>query len=344
MRRVAVAVVVWCAVASPGPVDRASAAPAQAPPRAPERTEDSILARLAQAVRARLTEAAAARGAVLVAPVPVAPRWAPQKLGSIDLGAPLVAIAAADLDRDGKAELYLVTTREVIALGIAQRPIRELGRVAFTGEPAVPASRDPVGTAVVEGGQLIAASSPWARELRVAWQGKVLVGAPGLPGFRLCDDQVALIPGRNQFRLGSDAVFGARCPSDLTDRAGYPLRIRAQLALTGALEVAVARCAADASDCRAAESYTIKDVGFAFELADIDRDGTPELIASSASAPGDDDAIRVISLGGKPLFKRVFHGGVAGIAVADCDGNGTAEVIAAIRLPGATRVDLWRLN
>jgi hypothetical protein len=336
MRRVAAAVVVWCQVASPGVFDRVRAAPARA--------YDDTLTRLAQAVRARLAEAAAVHGAVPVAPVPVAPRWAPQKLGSIDLGAPLVATAAADLDRDGKAELYLVTAREVIALDVAQKPIRELGRVAFTGEPAVPASRDPVGTAVVEGGQVIAAASPWARELRVEWQGKALVGTPGAPGFRLCGDRVALVPGRNQFRHGSDAVFGARCPSDLTDRAGYPLHVRAELAVTGALEVAVARCAADGSDCRASESYAIKDVGFAFELADIDRDGTPELIASSASAPGDDDVVRVIALGGKPMFKRTFHGGVAGIAVADCDGNGAAEVIAAIRLPGATRVDLWRLN
>ena len=41
---------------------------------------------------------------------------------------------------------------------------------------------------------------------------------------------------------------------------------------------------------------------------------------------------------------KPFTGGVAGIAVGDGDGDGVAEVIAAVRLVGATRVDLWRLD
>jgi hypothetical protein len=85
----------------------------------------------------------------------------------------------------------------------------------------------------------------------------------------------------------------------------------------------------------------------AFEIADVDRDGTPELIASSASAPGDTDAVRVIPLGspaGKAAFKKEFKGGVAGIVVADGDGDGVPEVVAVVRLAGARRVDLWRLD
>src|SRR5690242_13919999 len=137
---------------------------------APARADDGFLARLAGAVRARLDEAAAAHVVKLVPPVAFAPAWNAQKLGSLDLGAPFAAIAAADLDGDGKAELYLVTAREVIAVGIAGKAVRELGRVAFTGEPAVPASRDVVGTAVVDGAAVIAAVSGWARELRVEWR------------------------------------------------------------------------------------------------------------------------------------------------------------------------------
>jgi hypothetical protein len=307
---------------------------------------DGYLARLAAAVRARLSDAAGSHVVRLVAPVPVVVKWKPTRLGSLDVGAPIVAVAAADLDGDGKAELYLVTSREVIAVGIAGR-VRALDRVPFGGEPAVPASRDPVGTAVIDGHALIAAASGWAKDLRVEWNHGALASRPGPGGFVVCGDRMQLAPGRNHFREGSAALFGARCRSDLTDAAGAPLRVRGELSTTGVLEVAVERCAAGGIECRQAAAYQYKDVGTAFEIADVDRDGTPELIASSASAPGDKDAVRVISLGspaGKAAFKKEFKGGVAGIVVADGDGDGVAEVVAVVRLAGATRVDLWRLN
>jgi len=311
------------------------------------RADDGYLARLATAVRSQLDDAAASHAVRLVPPVPVAVKWKPQKLGALDLGAPLVAVAAADLDGDGKAEVYLVTSLEVIAVATAGRRIRTLGRVAFGGDPAVPASRDPVGTAVVDGNAVIAATSAWAHDLRVEWNRGVLSARQGPGGFVVCGDRLALVPGRNHFREAGAALLGARCRSDLTDAAGAPLRIRAELALSGALEVVIERCAAAGTECRQAASYQYKDVGVAFELADVDRDGTPELIASSASAPGEPDAVRVIPLGspaGKAAFKKTFNGGVAGIVVADGDGDGVAEVIAVVRLAGATRVDFWRLD
>lgn len=316
-----------------------------------------VLEQLARAVRARLADAAAAHVVVPVPPVPVALKWKPQKLGSLDLGAPLVAVAAADLDGDGKAELYAVTSREVIAIGFGGK-LRELGRVAFTGDPAVPASRDVVGSAVIEGGALLAATSAWARELRVEWRGKQLIGRHGGTGLRLCGERAPLATGRNHFRDGKDALYGARCRDDLVDAAGAPLRIRAELGLTGALDVSVAKCAAGPAGsaeklarCQAPVTYQLRDVGVAFEIADVDRDGTPDAVLSSASAPGDADAVRVIALNAasvkplaKPTYKKPFNGGVAGVAVADGDGDGVAEVLAVVRLAGATRVDVWRLD
>jgi hypothetical protein len=308
--------------------------------------DDGYLGRLATAVRERLDDAAASHRTRLVPPVRVAVKWKPQKLGSLDLGAPIAAIAAADLDGDRRAELYVVTSREVIAASVAGK-VHELARLAFTGDPAVPASRDVVGTAVVEGGGLIAAVSAWAKDMRVQWDGKALTGKPGAAGFRVCGDRMQLALGRNHFRDGSAAMFGARCRGDLVDPAGAPLRVRGELSASGVLDVAVERCAGDGNACMPAGTYRYKDIGVAFEIADIDRDGTPDVIASSASAPGDADAIRVFALGApanKPAFKKSFNGGVAGIAVADGDGDGAAEVIAVVRLAGATRVDVWRLN
>jgi len=313
---------------------------------APVRAGDGYLARLAAAVGERLDALAAARAPRLVPPVPVRVAWRPIRLGSLDLGAPLAALAAADLDGDGKAELYLVTSREVIAVGVAGK-LRELGRVAFTGEPAVPASRDVVGTAVIDGTAVIAAVSAWAKDLRVEWHGKALTARHGAGGFDVCGDRLQLAAGRNHFREGSAALFGARCRDDLTDPAGAPLHIRGELSVAGALEVTVARCVPGGTDCHPAGTYQIRDVGVAFEIADVDRDGVPDVVVSSASAPGDADSVRVIPLGapaGKPTFKKLFKGGVAGLAVADGDGDGVPEVIAVVRLAGSPRVDLWRLD
>jgi len=332
--------------ALPATVARAEA-PAAAPPPPPGPAADGgYLAHLAHAVRQRLDAAAASHVVRPVPPVPVAVKWRPQKLGSLDLGAPVVAVAAADLDGDGKAELYLVTSREVIAVGFAGR-LHKLGHVAFGGEPAVPASRDVVGTAVIDGRAVIATVSAWARDLRVEWNGHALTARPGPGGFLVCGDRLQLAAGRNYFVDAGAAMFGARCRGDLTDAGGAPLRIRAALATTGVLEVAVERCAANGDECRSAGSYQYKEVGVAFEIADVDRDGAPELIASSATAPGDSDTVRVVTLGNpatKPMFKKQFTGGVAGVVVADGDGDGVPEVVAVVRLAGATRVDLWRLD
>jgi hypothetical protein len=310
------------------------------------RADDGYLGRLAATVRSRLDDAGAAHRARPVPPVPVAVKWKPQKIGSLDLGAPIAAVAAADLDGDHRAELYVVTAREVIAASVANK-VHELGRVAFTGDPAVQASRDVVGTAVVEGGALVAAASGWAKDLRVQWDGKALTAKPGAGGFRVCGERLLLASGRNHFRDGSAAMFGARCRDDLVDPGGAPLHVRGELSVAGALDVSVERCAVDGNACLPAGTFRYKDIGVAFDIADVERNGTLDLVVSTASPPGDADAVRVIPLGtpaGKPTFKKSFNGGVAGVVVADVDGDGVPEVLCVVRLAGATRVDVWRLD
>jgi hypothetical protein len=313
-------------------------------PRASEAPPPGYLAQLAAAVRARLDALAAAHGPKLVPPTPVAVKWKVVKLGSIDLGAPLVALAAADLDGDKRGELYAVTPRQVIAIGFRNGRALELGRVAFTGDRAVPAPRDVVGTAVVEGSELVAAASPWSRELRVSWRNRTLIAQPGVSPYLVCPgERTQLEPGRNYFVNGTYAV---RCRTDLVDAQGTALRVRGELAKTGKLAVVVQKCPAAAA-CQQVASFEYGNVGVAFELADVDHDGTPEVVVSEASAPGATDGVKVMSLGGddkKPRFRRSFNGGVAGLVAVDGDGSGTAEVIAATRFAGSTRVDLWRLD
>jgi hypothetical protein len=282
----------------------------------------------------------------LVPPVPIAVTWKPQRLTpSLELGAPLVAMTAGDLDGDGKVELYAVTSREVIALAVtSDRHVTELARVAFTGEAAVPAPRDAVGTAVIDGHALYASSSAFVRGIVVTWRGKRLVGDPGEPGATLCPGERAqLVFGRNYFGDDKAGYYAVRC-RDVPDASGHLVRVRAVVGLSGKLDVTLASCTG--ATCEHAGDYSVAHAGTAFDIADLDRDGTPEVVVAGAAAPGDPDDVRVFSIGDderKPKWKKAFTaGGVAALAVAELDG--APAIIAAVRLVGATRIDLWRLD
>lgn len=324
------------------------AAPAGAsdepPPRPPTFAE-----RLVHQVRTLVDAAIIARPPKLVPPKKVALRWKLAKLGTVELGAPLVTLAAADLDADGTAELYAVTPRDVIAIAAHGGKLRELGRVALTGERSVAGPRDVVATALADGTSLLVGVSTYARSQRVTWRGGALVAEPGAAGFPQCPGElVPLTAGRNTFGDAASAHLGARCTSQLVDGDGYPLRARAQLSLASKLDVAVERCAATNLGCQPTARHEYAGVGYAFAVADVDRDGVPEALLSGAGAPGDPDSLRVITLGdsaAKPKLKKAFAaGGIAAIAVGDLDANGTSDVIVAVRAAGAPRVELWRLE
>ena len=312
--------------------------------------DDGFLHQLARDIATRLDAIRVARVPRLVPPVPVAVTWRPQKLAPpLDLGAPVVALTAADLDGDGRAELYAVTAREVIAIGYADHRVKELGRVAFAGDRMVPEPRDVVGSAIASGKTIVASSSSFARGLRVSWRGKTLVGDVGEPGFELCGgEHVQLAPGRNYFGDAQNATYGAKCRDDLVDADGHPLHVRAQLSVAGKLDVNVDRCAADGNQCQHVASYAFTHVGVGFALADLDRDGRPEVVFANANAPGEPDDLRAVTLGEdekKTRLKKSFVvEGVAGIAVADVDGDGKPEVIAAVRPVGSGRTEIWRMN
>jgi hypothetical protein len=328
--------VAWLAIA----VVVATAAPASA---------DGLLHRLVAATIARVDAAARPRVAAppaLVPPTPVGVTWRAQRVASLELGAPLLALASGDGDGDGRDELYALTTREVIAFALGDHRVRELGRVALAGPPAAAPSRDVVGTLRVDHGEIVAATSGFAHGLRLRWQAHALVGSEDPDGLSFCrGEAVTRAPGRNVFGVGPTALLAVRCRDDLIDGEGHHLRLRAELGVLARLEVELARC--DGATCAAPAHHAHAGVGVAFELADVDRDGRPELIAAAAGAPGEPDALRVIALGQderRPLFRRAFTGGVAGVAALDLDPHAALVVVAAVRLVGADRVDLWRFD
>lgn len=335
----------------------ASAQASDDSPPAPLPPPAGPLHRLLGDLRARIDASIMARPPKLVPPKKLAIKWKLGKVGSIDLGGPLLALTAADLDGDRKAELYAVTPREVIAIAVHGRRLDEVGRVSFAGEPAIPAPRDVVGTAIVDGGAVVASSSSWARSVRVTWAKKGLAAVVGAGGFAVCPGVVVqLLPGRNYFADPVDprsgpvlGRYGVRCRDGLVEADGHPLRVRADLSIANKLGISVERCAAVGLGCSAVAAAEYGSVGTAFEIADVDRDGKPEVIFAGAGAPGDPDTLKVVSIGDdekrKPKLRKAFTaGGIAGITSGDVDGDGDEEVIAAVRLAGASRVDLWRIE
>ncbi len=298
-------------------------------------------------------------------PVPVPVKWKARRVASLDLGAPLLALAAGDLDGDNQAEVVALTERHVVVLRPAARGLAEVARAALPSDPASIRPRDAVGTVVIAHAagapsEIRARASTRGRGGRWVLEGKTLREVGSVLAFPLCADVAAdLVPGRNYFAGGpggadvkdpSIGFYTARCRDDVVDRAGRALRAQATVELGGGVTVALeTRCAARDASCTPHRELRVEGVGVALELDDVDHDGTIELITSGAGAPGDADAVVVWNLGEggvgkKPVFRRGFSGGVVGLVSGDVDGDGDREVFAAVRLMGARKVDIWLLD
>jgi hypothetical protein len=290
-------------------------------------------------------------------PVPVPVTWRERRIASVDLGAELLAMTVADLDRDGRAELVALTTREVVVLAVAAGGVREVARAGVGGQPAARRPRDAVGALVIDAAAtrtvVWARSSEVADAIGLAWSGKGALAEVGRQaGFPICrGGTVELARGRNYFGGASatwkgDAavelpaeLFGAVCRDDLVDATGRPMAVAAVIGVDRVLRV-VCRGASGACDGIARE---VDGAGVATAIADVDNDGHPEVLSTRGGAPGDRDRVTVLGAGGK-VFARDFHAGVVGLAVGDVDGDGDRDVVAAVRFAGSTQASFWTLN
>lgn len=289
-------------------------------------------------------------------PQPVAVTWKKRRLGRVDLGAPLLDLVSRDLDGDSKDELIAVTTTHIAVLRkTGHRKVEEVARVALPDKPAPIRSRAPVGTVeVARDGRILARASDQAEGVIARFDGKQLTIEGSLARWPLCEDGSAeLVPGRSQFDDGTvtwevddshrsiDQDFlSASCGHELVDPAGNAIEMFGFVDIDDKL---VVRCHSDRGTC--AQSEVVYDrVGYAFEIADIDNDGSPEVITTSNKPyAGTSDNVYVRGAD-KTLYSRGFGGGVVAVTAGDVDADGVREVIAVVRLPGATQVNLWTLN
>jgi hypothetical protein len=198
------------------------------------------------------------------------------------------------------------------------------GRIAW--QPAGAAEAEVLS---VEGGRLEAVARLPAAPL-AAGGGGTLFGAfaPGLPAFQ---DRIA---------TGVEAGDQPRSARLLLGAAAAPHPGRAAFALLRDDDAAEIL---DASLALARPA--VEGVGAGFALADLNGDGEPELVASSAE-PGPGDRVRVLRL--FPATETVFQsqavpGAILAAAAGDLTGDGVDDaVLAAVQPGGETR--LWLLT
>lgn len=311
---------------------------------------DDYLGRIKKA----LDEAAAANTPRPPVQVPV--RWGARRLGSFDLPAPLLAVEAADVDGDKTPELIGLTTAEVFVLEVSGGKLAIAARAPLPDKPALIRSRDPVGTLVVDGAGIAARSSEQAAGARYRWVDGKLVAGDEVAGFPLCAGASAeLAEGRNYFdpkavkiagapaQLFSRPFFSAEC----RDHVGVDGRPFSTAAVSDTGRVVRVACVAGACAEGAIASDEIDASGYAFEVADVDRDGRAEVIVARGQAPGGKDRVRVFAWrdgAGKQIFDHRFEGGVVALTAPDLDGDGAREVIAAVRMWRSKRINLWVLT
>ncbi len=160
-------------------------------------------------------------------------------------------------------------------------------------------------------------------------------------------DAAASAPPATPLGQPSAPFLAARCRPDLRARDGQLHTLAGVVSTAGALSVTRAPRCPTAAECPAPTRTKLDDVGAAFAFADLDRDGRVEIAVARATAPGDSDQVSIFSWRPArlaPLFQRRFLGGIIALAAGDLDGREAPVLIAAVRLLGAHRVDLWQLN
>jgi len=307
-------------------------------------------------------------------------RWLGEATHPLLAQAPLLALAVADLDGDRTPEVVALQPDRVLVLRwerggpralLASEP---LGPGGFDAPPNDAPLRHPMGRLVVvtrpDGSRAVAAAaSDWARPVVFTFRDGALAalsrgaaapgGPPDLP-----------LRGWPLYALGPDRVLTAPWPHAVDVLSG-PLREEdlaspASDAPAGELALGVYALAsfpfwADASPpwdpvvvatgpggrlrlggSRGPRTAPATPAGDVAALGDLDADGTPELLTTSARLDGT-DRLRLYALsdGGRPrlLWRARLDAPVTAATLGDLTGAGSPSVLVAVAAPsGAARL------
>ncbi|MCC6876110.1 MAG: hypothetical protein IT378_17510 [Sandaracinaceae bacterium] len=270
-----------------------------------------------------------------------------------------VAMAAADVDMDGRTELVMVRAADVTVLRVSPARgalrIEHVARLDFpSGTPTAPSRRRRVvASARGDGDGVVLRTSEHARTFRLGWQEDHPELAPAQSScaqdlFPMGDACARLVEGRDFFepRVLERGVEH-ETPGSFYTRVARPIRTaEGGTVLYEAIVTPHGRLAARAGD----RPIGAAGYGASLALADLDDDGSPELLTSSARNVGAGDQLallRILPRGALHVVWRSpeLEGSVLVTCAADVDDDGVEEMLA-IEEPAGTgaRARLWVLR
>ena len=237
------------------------------------------------------------------------------------------ALAIADLDGDRRAEIIVLVSDAVITWG-SDGKLRH--RVELTAPISSRPTREPFGLLSVSNGKLIAWSSRRERAESFSWQ----------QGWRSTGVSEAPTLGPVTFTLRPGFTSFAKELTWAGKAMSWPEPVQ-QWSSFNSLALGVSPTGMAAIARGQAPSTQLNGVGSGSTLADLDGDGSPEVIATSARSTGEVDEVRVVALGAfesaqarggnlneaAVAWMKKIDGRAIVAASGDLDGDGVDEVV-----------------
>lgn len=263
------------------------------------------------------------------APAPASTRPLELALGVLARTAGLpAAMTVADVDGDKRAEL-IALVGDVLHTWSAEGKLRS--RVELSGALSPHPTREPFGWLSFANGRVVAWSSRRERPEQFTWQGGAFRSSG--PADTVTVGPLVLTPRPGFASFAREVTWASRAltwPEPLT-----------QIALFGALGLGVGPTGNAAISRGQAPTTLLAGIGCGSTLADLDADGTPEVVVTSSRFTGDGDEVRVLALGAfesaqarggnvaeaTAAWQKKLEGRVLFAAPGDLDGDGVDEVV-----------------